>query len=428
MKETLMIHCVRVGRKSLAALTLVLALLALPRAAHAICTSTEDCPYPKECINNFCKLPTEATCSSACTTSTACSTTCMNGGVQQTCGQYGVCIPTCTTDTCGSCAAPASGVDTDADGIPDRLEYDLAYKYFPTIWLQHYDTDLSESYVYSGKAIPFMVRPYGPSGSVCNEALKCLEIRYGTAYFNDRGDPTFGLGHFGDSEMYAALVVRTTLWPVASSDPTSWQMIRDFTAAHWRDTADSSRVGEYSYCPPQCSAWSNDETACRNNGRCIYFPGFCTGGVDAQQMSCSSYSDNASCYFAGGSCHWLASSCGSPSSVTCYSTSPRTTYWTAYAAEGKHGLYHTDAECDGGGICVPGAGCSDECPTNSFNMRDYISGKLQNAGNSSASTALDLFMQDPDKCRLYGIWSGNNFGDASSYSSHFLYPISWDLP
>jgi hypothetical protein len=80
-------------------------------------------------------------------------------------------------------------------------------------------------------------------GIQCDEDYECLEIRYGIAYFYDHGLVITAclLGfctsevvgeHGGDSEFYAALVRRTTPYATAQTSATSWQLIRDFTAAH----------------------------------------------------------------------------------------------------------------------------------------------------------------------------------------------------
>ena len=141
---------------------------------------------------------------------------------------------TCTTggspsgpavDVCTNCARPPLAEDRDADGIPDRLEYDLAHHFFPAIQLQWPYEDRDESYLVRGKAMPYTVEPLAPTG-VCDDKFECLEIRYGIAYFNDHGDDVFGGGHPGDSEFYAALVRRTASWSVAQHDVAHWTMIR----------------------------------------------------------------------------------------------------------------------------------------------------------------------------------------------------------
>ncbi len=296
--------------------------------------------------------------------------------------------------------------------------------------MQHLDTDLLESYVYNGKAIPYSVEPYGPQG-ICNETLKCLQVRFGTAYFNDTGDPTWGQGHLGDSEFYAALVMRTTPWSIAQYSANDWQMIRDFTAAHWGSGADHSIYGEYGNCPPPCHSWDGNQQACITNPRCIWVPGLCIGGAGANQQPCSQYSDAGSCFFAGGSCQWFGDLCGARSDTVCYSSVPRVAPWTAYAAEGKHALYHTDAECDAGGVCLPFfLGCTDECPNNTYNMRDYIAGRLQNVGNCTSHAGLDVIIQHPDNCQLYNVWGGAKFGgsESTAYSVHFCSVLAWDVP
>ena len=99
-------------------------------------------------------------------------------------------FPGCN-DICenGACDRPGSGVDKDRDGIPDRLEYDLAHKFFPNLWLQTFDYDLATSYLFQGKALPFMVSPYREPETACDEEYECLEIRYGIASFYDYGYP-----------------------------------------------------------------------------------------------------------------------------------------------------------------------------------------------------------------------------------------------
>lgn len=394
--------------------------------------STADCPVPMVCSNSRCVNPnTVPACGTACTATTSCTASCFAGSVSTTCGSYGVCANPCTVDACSaaSCGIQLSGTDNDADGIPDRLEYDLAYKFFPDLWLQHADTDLGESYPFNGKAIPYVVEPL-PITSLCNEDRKCLVLRFGTPYFHDTGDPTFGGGHIGDSEFYAALVIRITPWATAVNNTNDWQMIRDFTAAHWGAGTDSSMYGEYSACSPGCSAWNQSQTSCQAHRQCFWFGGLCTGGLDASFSSpCSSYASNGECFFAGGSCHWVSSFCSPRGDVRCYSSTPQTMRRTAYASEGKHGLYHTDAECDSGNF-IPILGGIDDCPNNSYNLRSYVSGRLQNVGSSENHAAMDTQIQHPDLCHLYDVWSGAPFGDSNvtSYKHHFLYPLSWDLP
>jgi hypothetical protein len=100
---------------------------------------------------------------------------------------------TCTADTCATCAPPSYG-DADYDSIPDSLEYDLAHRFFPNIYLQTQSKDVDKSYLGSNYAIPYTVSQVRVAGP-CNETLKCLEIRIGTAYLEDIGAE----GHTGDS-------------------------------------------------------------------------------------------------------------------------------------------------------------------------------------------------------------------------------------
>jgi hypothetical protein len=334
------------------------------------------------------------------------------------------CTTTCQTDTCTSCGRPAGG-DADFDGVPDQLEYDLAHKYFPTILLQGFDDDLEESYLYYGKAIPFTVQALSPR-SICDEGYECLEIRYGTAYFHDTGDTIFGISsHLGDSEFYAVLVQRTSPWTYAQGSADSWQVIRDFTAAHWRDRGDSSRYAAYGTCSPYCRGYDQNETACQaNSSYCSWFGGFCSGGSGDDHMPCSYNYDEGSCYFAGGSCHWLPSQCSPTTSLpVCQTTSPVTTYRTLYSSEGKHGLYHSKSECDSGGYLS-----ADACPYNQYDMRWYKGQLLQNVGSATNHVNFDTTIQYPDKCGLYDVWGGTKFGGSSAYSEHFTYNLTWALP
>jgi len=78
----------------------------------------------------------------------------------------------CSTDICTTCDRPADWIDNDYDGIPDSLEYDLAQRFFPTIWLQGYDYDLAVAYLYLGYTIPYSVQPY--TGGICDQDRECL--------------------------------------------------------------------------------------------------------------------------------------------------------------------------------------------------------------------------------------------------------------
>jgi hypothetical protein len=403
-------------------------------------------------------------CWDRCTTEVSCETSCYlsfngsNSGPLITCGEYGTCgaLPppppqTCVNESCTSCARPLWGLDADNDSIADQLEHDLAHRFFPDILLQWPVIDLEQSYLYLGYSIPYMVRP-GPTRSICASdggPNRCLAIYYGVAYINDCGDNLNGWeshsdcdpyggflntnsGHPGDSEFYAALVQRTGSWTAAQADASQWVLIRDFTAAHWGAAGDSSRVGAFSHCSPGCWQYNEDDQGCRSaGGLCSWQPGFCTGGVDSQHMPCAGYSNEPDCFFAGGSCNWLDSACRE--TTACYSTAAWPGRRTVFAAEAKHGLYHTDSECDNGGFQpIPFASGPDECPNNNLRLRDdQIAGKLQNVGNSAAtSSGFDRWIQHPNQCGRYDVWGGLDFGgeDVTSYAEEFQRSIPWGLP
>jgi len=335
------------------------------------------------------------------------------------------CNRVCYTDTCTSCDRAAAGVDADADGVPDALEYDLAHRFFPTIYLQGYDYDLSVAYLYQGHAIPYSVQPL--SGGICDQDRECLEIRYGLAYSEDFGDnnPLINTfidhGHQGDSEFYAVLLQRTAPWATASADSSAWQLIRDFSAAHWGTSGDSSRMVSYGYCPPECSFFG--QAACQSHSQCSWFQGLCTGTSTQPGVICSQQWDAESCQFSG--CRWLPPTCGNRGDVHCYSTSPRTTYNVLYASERKHGTYHSDSECDSGALTA------DECPSNAYDMRVYKTGKLQNVGSYTNHAAFDTVLQAPDQCGLNHLWDDGSFGAATPYKKHFnpvQTPMNWNLP
>jgi hypothetical protein len=335
--------------------------------------------------------------------------------------------PACIADTCTSCSR--SSGDADGDFIPDDLEYDLAHAFFPAVIMKDVSTDLQEAYLYRGKAIPYTVQPYTVQG-ICNELLKCLEIRYGLAYRYDHGD-SIASGHSGDSEFYAVLVMRTQPWSYALGYVGHWQMVRDFTAAHWGENwgVDSSVYGGYGYCPPVCAAWNNDEDGCQQHAAtCGWYPGTCYGGTSADYQPCSSFSDEGSCYFAGGNCTWMKSRCFDREPVRCYLSQPLSTYTTLYASEKKHALYHSDPECDAGGFVWPWGEGEDECPnTNLKSLRDYKDGLLQNVGNLDYRP-WDTTIQHPDWCNQYDVWSNKYFGDTTTpYYKHFTVPLKWGL-
>ena len=190
---------------------------------------------------------------------------------------------------------------------------------------------------------------------------------------------------------------RTTAWSAASGYSGYWQMIRDFTAAHWNDTGDSSRYGAYGGCPPYCHNWDNSQSSCQaNSNHCQWFGGLCSGAPSNGYYPCSSYWDEGSCYFAG--CSWYDSECFQGRLHSgCYSSSPYTTYRKTYASEGKHGLYHTDSECEGGGLFG-----ADACPADDdeYNMRNDKYGKLQNVGSFAQHANFDTYIQHPNGCKL----------------------------
>jgi archaellum component FlaF (FlaF/FlaG flagellin family) len=341
--------------------------------------------------------------------------------------QYQLCLQAHTqspfVDTCTSCARPASG-DADSDGIPDALEYDLAHRFFPNLWLQGYDYDLSVAYPYLGYPFPYSVQPY--TGDLCDEDHECLEIRYGIAYTWDFGDNNVIINtfidhpHEGDSEFYAVLIQRTAPWASASADSQAWQLIRDFTSAHWGSLTDSSRMVSYGYCPPECSGLG--ATACRSHSQCGWFSGLCTGQANQFGVQCGQQPSAESCQSYG--CRWLPPTCGNRGEVHCYSASPLATNNTVYASERKHGNYHSVAECNSG------AWTADQCPSSAYNLRSYKEGKLQNVGGPLAANhaAFDTDMQAPDLCNRYRLWDDGAFGESTPYKKHFNFPMNWNLP
>ncbi|MCP4659522.1 MAG: hypothetical protein GY856_29300 [bacterium] len=331
------------------------------------------------------------------------------------------CQQTCFTDVCTSCNRPAAVDDEDGDQVPDRLEYDLAHQFFPHIMLQHQHEDLNQAYLHSDHAIPYTVAPL--TAGICNEDRECLEIRYGIAYHYDFGDdnPIIPGDHLGDSEFYTALVMRTTSWSTASTSASSWQLIRDFTAAHWGVIGDSSRVGAYGHCFTPCQLWDQDGDECRSHSACGWFPGLCTGIPNQPWDFCSNYGEDGPCTFAG--CIWMDPKCSPPAPLPCYLAWPLPSGPTLYASERKHGLYHTDFECDDGGFLD-----ADDCPYNQYDLHSFKGGKLQNIGQVNNYGAFDTVIQHPDGCTPYNVWDGTKFGDAGRYKESFLYTFNWHLP
>lgn len=320
--------------------------------------------------------------------------------------------PSCTSGTCANCFRPGTE-DSEPDGLPDQLEYDLAYHFFPALRLQWADKDLLQSYACVNPSLPYRARPV--RGGICDEDRECIEIRYGIAYRRDVG---LG-GHLGDSEVYAVLLQRNAPWSTASTNVWNWQMIRDFTSAHWgTGLGDFSEVGAFGFCAQECGRWDNDQQGCYDHPECEFFPGFCNGQSSQPGTICSQLHDEGECFFSG--CQWIKSDCYPEAG--CYSTTPLTTAQTRYAAEGKHANYHTDSQCDSG------AYWTDECPTNQYNMRDYIQGKLQNIGEDGALGNFSPLIRHPDGTRDYNCWGTEEFGESTPYADNFREPIGWGLP
>ena len=324
----------------------------------------------------------------------------------------------CLIDTCdnGACSEPTTGVDSDYDGLPDLLEYQLAHKFFPTTLLQWHDEDRSESYLFRSRSTPYTMIPYYHD-TECVGDRACIEVRYGITFFYDHGDTAADLyEHVGDSETYAALLRRRPEYANATDDPKGWELIRDFTSAHWGETySDSSVVGAYGSCPEPCGAFDNDPAACNAHSTCRATPGSCSGGPSF----CWAISSEKDCR-AVASCTW-SSACYKKFDWECYGDQPLDAQATIFSAESKHALYHTDDECDGGGFWN-----SDDCPNNQYDMRQWKDRNLQNVGNPGFA-AFDTTIQDPSGCGLYQVWGGAKFGEASPYLQHFLRVIDWAL-
>ena len=309
----------------------------------------------------------------------------------------------CTpTDSCDSCGPAAPGADEDIDGIPDLLEQEIAYRFFPNIQLQYAVPDRNQFYPFIGRAIPYTVQPYVQPGTVCANPDTCLEVRWGIAYTNDCGDylpgesrgrcdPTPGpfnsnSGHPGDSELYAALVMRYDTAESALADPNKWFLLRDFTAAHWGGDGDSSVQGKYGLCST-CSELT--QAQCDTDPDCFYYLGLCMEISNGQ---------------------------------TCYSSEGRLNPPRLYASVGKHALYHTKSECDGGGKLG-----ADSCEDGVYDAHCYIANLLQNAGDLEQRHYIDGTISAPD-CSTYSLDGTATFGDAADYRTHLLTDLNWDLP
>lgn len=327
----------------------------------------------------------------------------------------------CTRDTCSSasCGLPANySIHYDNDGVPERLEYELAHKFFPHVLLQWHDVDRAESYLYQNRAIPYTLRPFNDfSSHLCDEAFECLEIRWGVAFDHDHGDVFGATWHFGDSEMYAGLVRRLNAWSWAQTNLNDWRLIRDFTTAHWGTSSDSSKVGAYGDCPVPCSAFTNDTSACNARPTCSG-GGWCSGG-----SWCSGIGDGSSCQASG--CTWMPY-CIQRFPWACLHSSGLDVHTTVFAAESKHGLYHSDSDCDNGGFWG-----ADDCPTNQYDMREWKTGKLQNVGNLGSTGnqfgSFDVLIQHPNMCDLYDVWGGAPFAESTAYRTNFTNTLRWAL-
>ena len=81
--------------------------------------------------------------------------------------------------------------------------------------------------------------------------MRCIEIRYGIAFFYDHGD--MGMyDHLGDSEMYAMVLRRTASWADSRSNQNRWALVRDYTSALDGTIQDPNGCGEY-------DVWSGDD-------------------------------------------------------------------------------------------------------------------------------------------------------------------------
>jgi hypothetical protein len=109
--------------------------------------------------------------------------------------------------------------------------------------------------------------------------------------------------------------------------------------------------------------------------------------------------------------------------MVCDGVQPLSSYRTYYASEGKHGLYHSDSECDNGGALD-----ADDCPHNRYNLRSYKGTKLQNVGQSWSHLSFDTTMQAPNNCDLYHVWGGAKFAESTAWSKHLTYNFQWRLP
>jgi hypothetical protein len=380
-------------------------------------------------------------CSDVCSCVTSCATECCTNatetGIRTTCGARasspcpgklactcgnGVCdgsetsancekdCPECATggtdpNGCGySCTKPAAGEDRDADLVPDQLEYLLAHKFFPNMLASWDVADKRQFYANypATTTIPYSVRllgQYTTVGPCAASKNLCIQITYGMAYLwdcgDDPGNTCNGISrHLGDSEFYIAVVKRTMDWETAKTRPSAWQLIVDFTSAHYGTDSlvcspDSSILGRYGGVPKTCySTYGSDATRCNQDGDC--------------QMN----------YMSTPHCE---NRCSPPWAV---GSAPLATRTTLYISEGKHANYHSLNQCENGSCTF------DACPNHNINLRD---GKkchtLQNVGNPNNFAAFTHTIHRPGSVKEdYDIWGHadkNEFGVASRYYDPF---------
>lgn len=343
--------------------------------------------------------------------------------------------PSCFVDTCQTCSRPSAGVDHDHDGLFDRLEHDLAQRFYPKILTQGFRKDLAVSYPFLALASPYRARPYVKGLCSAGPAYQCVELRYGIPYQRDYGD-IFGIsGHPGDSEFYAVLLRRKagSAWTAARADASQWEVIRDFTAAHWRDQGDSSRYGAFRFHPTNCFEHRYDQSTCNAHaGQCSYRAGYCQVGTSIVGTPCEDQLNETGCRVLG--CVWDGTPTCLPElplPLSVYSFDPFGVV-QLYAAEMKHGLYHTVNECDNGGWTPLPPFDPDACPNPGYDpfydLRSYVFGKLQNIGEPNDHAAFDIVIQDWDGCGGHVVWHGSGFGQSSPFSQHFTYPFDWPVP
>jgi hypothetical protein len=229
----------------------------------------------------------------------------------------------------------------------------------------------------------------------------CIQIVYGMAYHFDCGAfPGGGCSgadwHLGDSEFYIALAKRNSAWSTAKTHPADWQLIGDFTSAHFGTSGGI------------CPAESSDAARYGVNAKdCFTLYGYnysaCLADTDCKMNYMSTPHCENNCFSIG--------------------LGARSSYTTIYVSQGKHGMYHSVSACSGGGC----AG-TDSCNANSG--IDLRTGKtcfnLQNVGNSNASTAFKRTIRTPNtSVDDYNVWGGTKFGDASPYLRPFNSTVAW---